>query len=1017
MSSAQDESMARGRLVRELEQRQRACPTDLKLAHDLGILSFWFAQSLDDPQEAQEHWRRAMANLAMVLESESYWKGWVDLRASTYGEDIGGESGEAARQAVIRRITQTLIGLDHLLEPGDPFRSYELAYHLEIRSVRLLRQAGGLEMGENGEDRLCCGPLGLARLEFQERLAEKVQELPELDEGVVGLMRMLHRLMEDEKTSPLDLIDQQSRRHLMECFSELGPIRVLLERGEAAKALHALTAGHCPSCDGAASPEGTPGGVELPRVCRETCELFADRNPAYSLQPERGALLLRHATLLMAEALVELAGSSLRSKPPAFDLALEHWQRALQAGAAMDVEEHVKAIVAGSAASWAGAAKRSGRLDDAVTVLEQAGPLVEDDQLSGELARLLTDRGVKAGNDHRWSDATTDLQRALKLNPHLPRTRTNLVTALRGAAFEALTSGEEARASELLEEAAGHLESGLELDEGNEEWKRELTQVRIEIAHAGGESGVPGLSEILGELMDSDQQGPDSPKGKAFQLLAQGAEAMTKGDHETSLQRTREAEQIVPDSPLVLQALATAHNNRGVQLAEEERFDEAVELLEKGLERFPDHEGLSRNLEKIRRARDLHKLLDGDVGEGSMEQLLSLITGMAGEGEEESTPAVASRGDATVDALEADLASAPGDPAKQKEFADGMEKHADDVISQGEREQGLAIARRGLEVFPGHLGLMATVAAAQLASGGGGMPGFGASQPEAEAVAKVDSWVAKTGLKFRRHGEGRYSFLFRTDGGRRPEVQLQILGDLLHLSTPLPAIEDEEPEFLYGLLRASFSPDYFKLCRSAPGRLSLSAEVPVSTADASFLGDLIHDAVALVDMTDEDLGSPETVRQRYEAIRAARTFRKVMSQKGGLSNLLQGEAVSGDSASEIPKLARMAGADCELLGERRFGLTLHPGELKVSTMCTGRAVGFMAFVGGLRPDRGNQAYYRRMTEINVEMDVCKLALDKDDDPVFCYEIPSVDEVSFAEMQQRLPLYVFRYGLELGTLAP
>ncbi|GAB2717023.1 tetratricopeptide repeat protein [Streptomyces bullii] len=250
----------------------------------------------------------------------------------------------------------------------------------------------------------------------------------------------------------------------------------------------------------APAPHG-PGRAAAP-VCDPHCPHFDARNPAYAGQPGRHALLLRDGRVLALEARLAQGRAALGTTGPDVPAAARSWQRALGHARALEREAEVEEAIAGTALGAAKALYRAGDLKAAGAALEAACALVGEgrrNRLQGQLARVLTDRGIMEANrdPEQLESPAADLRRAVELNPHLHRPQVNLGLLLRFLGARLRWSGSLVGARNRLEEARDRLTDALahfpddpELTELRDLVEHDLTLVHSELTQ-GRIGGLP----------------------------------------------------------------------------------------------------------------------------------------------------------------------------------------------------------------------------------------------------------------------------------------------------------------------------------------------------------------------------------------------------------------------------------------------------------------------------------------------------------------------------------------------
>ena len=178
-----------------------------------------------------------------------------------------------------------------------------LAFHLEVKAIRLLKQTKGLPQDRNAGSRIFCGPLMAHQLGLEAQVGQAMRDLPAPPDELSGFLALRRQLVDDGESSLPDLFDGQARRRLMYCFSELGEAFISVDQGEPHKALRMLAESSCPECSTrpSSSLSSAAREVAVPQVCDGDCVYFAERNPAYALLADRGEVLFHHAIELGAE--------------------------------------------------------------------------------------------------------------------------------------------------------------------------------------------------------------------------------------------------------------------------------------------------------------------------------------------------------------------------------------------------------------------------------------------------------------------------------------------------------------------------------------------------------------------------------------------------------------------------------------------------------------------------------------------------------------------------------------------
>jgi cellulose synthase operon protein C len=453
-----------------LTAASRSAPTDRRLAHNLALMAWHALPPAEASVALARGWQRCVALWGGLLHDPVFW------------ERRRAEAAERYRTAVEDKDLVTLRGdlqdrLEALMPEADAGGrpSHEALLHREIEAARLLAEAGGLPLA-TGDGPLVCGPLRIVELGREPELGAFV--------GAAG----------------------EAAPALRQAFSHLGLAQALLRLDRPDEALAALYGLRCPGCRGRAATGRTtdPASHHPDRasVCDPDCAHFDARNPAYAGQAGKHRTLMRDGRALALAA--RLAKGRVALTPAALDIraAAASWRKALAHARALEQGAEVEAVVADTALGAAKALHRSGDINAAAGTLQAAYALLgagQLDRLKGQLARVLTERGVIRANADlaRLEEPADDLRRAVELNPHLHRAQVNLGIVLRILGAQARSSGSLVGARNRLQDAVDQLTDALarfpedpELTEHRDLARNELALVHSELDQ-GRIGGLP----------------------------------------------------------------------------------------------------------------------------------------------------------------------------------------------------------------------------------------------------------------------------------------------------------------------------------------------------------------------------------------------------------------------------------------------------------------------------------------------------------------------------------------------
>ena len=427
-----------------LEQEQRKTPTDIRLAHDIGLAHYWPATSSEDVKVCVQHWQYVIANWAVVLHNEFFWQGWTNERSQAYKQAITNEQQEKSKAELEKRL---FVDLDEFNSQHPQIkRSLKLIYALEAKSIYFLRKTQGFQsMGPLGEN-LYCGPLMLRQLELQSAAHNFFRE------GRFGSQRekqvSLHFILsyiagytaKQDFSPDLNFV-------LRLCYSSLGLAWVCMEQGNPQAALEFLAEQHCPNCH----PEfGTSGGFGSLERCREDCSRFARENPSYvhiqngqDIFVKDAAELNARAHLLRAE---QCLGTGISS------VFLSHLRQALKAAQKLEMQESLREQIGQLLLFWAQEPEQDRRWDDVIALMKDAGEFEASGIWRSKLAHAYDQRGVERFKAGELEEGCADLRQAYALTPHVERIKNSLLSALREYEYTARREKNDSLGAKLREE-------------------------------------------------------------------------------------------------------------------------------------------------------------------------------------------------------------------------------------------------------------------------------------------------------------------------------------------------------------------------------------------------------------------------------------------------------------------------------------------------------------------------------------------------------------------------------------
>lgn len=225
--------------------------------------------------------------------------------------------------------------------------------------------------------------------------------------------------------------------------------------------------------------------------------------------------------------------------------------------------------------------------------------------------------------------------------------------------------------------------------------------------------------------------------------------------------------------------------------------------------------------------------------------------------------------------------------------------------------------------------------------------------------------------------------------------------DLVTLFSPVDGFSSSQEEVIvHNYLRLTFEADIYKLIQQHDGKYYLAAEIPSSLLDASRLKACVLGMVTLVDATPEHMLSLEHLRKK--------------SVLAKLASLVGSQGHQEGMERLLPTLLRAEGLQPEPVGDGKYRFQIQAVgdiKLKLIAMCQPQVVSLICY-SGVKSDGRGLAFYRKLAEANQVMDICKVALDKDEDVCFLYETAGADATSVKRAIERLKLYLPTQTLNL-----
>lgn len=553
-------------------EKQRENPSDGWIAHQQSLLYYWWAWQ----DSTQEHWYRAIANWALVLEDDAFWQSWGEERQSCYGVSVGNHL-EALRKKLEGKLVEDLASYPHL----------GIAFYAELAAAHMLKKAGGLPIPGSLFDKIACGPLMIRALNLETQLARFTFEHYTAAQDIGKHMEHL-----DNST---DLLQRY--------FSQVRVAAVLLDRDLPEQALAALDQTEyslCPTGSCQARARQTANRL-LPRGYCETCPHFEQANPAYRLLPDRGQALLDDALEIAIAAHLRLAEQILTSPTPILRAVAEHWRQVValakftskSPSRLQEVQASVGEIGLGRARFLLHKVSEEEdessftwyeQIDELLRVsTEIAGQSTEFNTVQSE---ALAQRGIQRANQEEPDPvgAESDLRRAFELQPSSFHIREQLIVAKQELAVFANDRGGLPRAMEILDEARQLCEDGLQMFPENSKLIEHLEYIKFLLeSWRGATIQLESLEEVELLAQQLEQSPSDEEiRSRLLDALIQCSEDLNvEGHQEQAIAELERRLPLFPDDTRLRNQIGfirEGYKVKGYLRAGDLRFADRVEV-------------------------------------------------------------------------------------------------------------------------------------------------------------------------------------------------------------------------------------------------------------------------------------------------------------------------------------------------------------------------------------------------------------------------------------------------------
>ena len=266
----------------------------------------------------------------------------------------------------------------------------------------------------------------------------------------------------------------------------------------------------------------------------------------------------------------------------------------------------------------------------------------------------------------------------------------------------------------------------------------------------------------------------------------------------------------------------------------------------------------------------------------------------------------------------------------------------------------------------------------------------------------IQGYLTEAGLKFIPVNEQTLGLLFRGDAREQMVVQVSASPDLVIALSAAPVKLDDELA-LQNLLRVTMDADMMKVF-SSQNDVMLACEAPQEHVRKGSMEGIIRQLVQAVDAT------PETVHDLDK-------YQQAVLMGTMLCRQAAGALYSGPAAAAIPEYCRATGIECTKIDETKFRIHSSGGILKLNivVVCRETLVTFLAFTD-LKCTDSRLDFYHRLLDLNRRVNVARVAMDKDGELCFIYEMPGINPGTFQRAVQTLEQTVALYmmGTEGAT---
>lgn len=453
----------------ELLQKE---PDNIRTVHRLALLSYAEAQQYEEErqwQQAVTAWQDTILHWVRTLADDNYWSDWYNERRRCYQDrsqqflKIGFKT--AVRNDLHKHLMTVLIELvDRYAQGGTREQSEAYAnllalYSAERSGANALKAAGGIRLSKGYS--LVCGPLLLKKLRLTHKLPQLIDELQE-DLRRYQALPATRAL--DEGLEPK--VSSATINLLRIFFSSLATVAAKLDLNRPNEAQEALAV------------------INAKRAVSPVLdELYAGIKGG-------SALYDRDVAELVIQSHITLARQYLTSVPPNLNATESAWRDVMKSATQSDLRKSAAQAICDLALGRADALETeierdlTERLNESIEILERARSVLRglnSDEVSVTLAEKLSLRGKQHELEDDCETAVDDLRRAFDLAPDDVYIRDQYCFYLVRQALERVANDLESEALTILERAKNLAEQGLLDYPDDEDLKRTLGSIQVEL--------------------------------------------------------------------------------------------------------------------------------------------------------------------------------------------------------------------------------------------------------------------------------------------------------------------------------------------------------------------------------------------------------------------------------------------------------------------------------------------------------------------------------------------------------